>query len=92
MDPGTCEGVAPREGPPQDDRKAAKLTESPRSRATVAPPVDELAARRELRAWIRTVAWLNVHGFAAAVPGHLVVPLRGRGLEVWASDQPRIAA
>ena len=44
---------------------------------------DELAARRELRAWRRAVEHLNRAGYAAAVPPELVRPLRRLGLAVW---------
>ena len=74
--------AAPRQGPPRNVQLPAKVTE-PRSHATVARPVDELAARRELRSWIAAAEWLNAHGYPAAVPGPLVPPLAARGLVVW---------
>lgn len=58
----------------------------PRSPAKVAhdvAPVVDLAAYRELRAWIAACGWLNAHGYAAAVPDRLVQPLSARGLVVW---------
>ena len=79
----TCGGAA-REGPPRDDRGPGQDHESC---STVARPVDELAARRELRAWADAAAWLNYQGLAAAVPGHLADRLRGRGLVVWAAAE-----
>jgi hypothetical protein len=80
----TCGGGA-REGPPRDDRGPGQ-DHQPRSRATLARPVDELAARRELRSWAKAAAWLNQRGYAAAVPGHLADALRRRGLVVWAAS------
>jgi hypothetical protein len=78
---------ADREDPPQDDREASKLTMSPRSTlSTLTRPVDELATRRELRAWIQAAWHLNSAGYAAAVPPELVDPLRRRGLTVWPVD------
>lgn len=44
---------------------------------------DDLAARRELRAWRRAAEHLNRAGYAAAVPPELVRPLRRLGLAVW---------
>lgn len=69
--------------PARQDQHPAKSTD-PRSHATVTRPVDELAARRELRSWIAAAEWLNARGYAAAVPDHLVYPLTVRGLAVWA--------
>jgi hypothetical protein len=46
-------------------------------------PPDELAARRELRAWRRAAEHLNARGYAAGVPPDLVAPLQRRGLVVW---------
>lgn len=71
-------------GPTRHVQQAAKPTES-RSRATVALPVDELTARRELRSWAAAAVWLNQQGYAAAVPGYLADPLRRSGLVVWAA-------
>jgi len=79
--------AAPHQGPPQDDQEAAKLTTSPRSASTLTRPVDELAARRELRAWIQAARHLNSAGCAAAVPPEFVGPLRSRGLVVWAAER-----
>jgi hypothetical protein len=87
MSPRTDARAAPDEGPPQDDQMAAKLIASPRSLATVARPVDELATRRELRSWAAAAAWLNQRGYAAAVPGHLADALCRRGLAVWAVSE-----
>lgn len=84
---------APRAGPVGPARhvqQAAKLTES-RSALTVTRAGDELAVRRELRAWAATAAWLNRRGYAAAVPPRLVGPLSRRGLVVWAADERRPA-
>ena len=53
-------------------------------------PADELAARRELRAWRRAAEHLNAYGYAAAVPPELVDALRRRGLVVWPA-QRRVA-
>ncbi len=50
---------------------------------TLSRPLDELAARRELRAWRAAVAWLNALGYPAIVPPELIRPLRGAGLVVW---------
>ena len=47
---------------------------------------DELAARRELRSWQRAAEYLNALGYPAAVPPALIVPLRQRGLSVWAAS------
>jgi hypothetical protein len=44
-----------------------------------------LAAYREIGAWVAAVEHLNIHGLAAAVPASLVLPLRRRGLVVWAA-------
>ena len=85
----TCVGAA-REGPPRDDRSPAKDYES-HSGATVARPVDELAARRELRSWAAAAAWLNQQGYAAAVPARLVDLLQARGLMVWAAGEREAA-
>lgn len=82
--PRTDARAAPREGPPRNVQHLAKDTE-PRSHATVAPLVDELAERRELRSWIAAAAWLNQQGYAAAVPARVADPLRARGLVVWAA-------
>jgi hypothetical protein len=49
-------------------------------------PPDELAARRELRAWRQAAEHLNAHGLAAAVPPELVAPLQRRGLVVWPAE------
>jgi len=87
--PWTCGGAA-REGPPRNDRGPGKDHE-PRSRATVARPADELAARRELRSWAAAAAWLNRQGYAAAVPGRLADPLRVRGLVVWVAGDREAA-
>lgn len=85
-----CNGAA-REGPPRrNDRSPAKDHE-PRSPVTVARPLDQLAARRELRSWAAAAARLNHFGYAAAVPGHLADSLRIRGLVVWAASEPRAA-
>jgi hypothetical protein len=46
---------------------------------------DELAARRELRAWRRAAEHLNAQGYASAVPPELVNQLRRRGLIIWAA-------
>lgn len=81
---------AVREGPPRDDRGPGQDHE-PRTPVTVAPSVDELAPRRELRSWASAAAWLNQQGFAAAVPGHLVGALRRRGLVVWAAGDREAA-
>ena len=83
-------GGAALEGPPRNDRSPAKDHE-PRSSATLACPVDELAVRRELRSWAAAAAWLNQQGYAAAVPGHLADALRRRGLVVWAAVERRAA-
>lgn len=77
-------------GPARHVQQAAKLTES-RSANTVTRAGDELAARRELRAWAAAAAWLNRRGYAAAVPLHLVDPLSRRGLVVWAAGQRQVA-
>jgi hypothetical protein len=50
---------------------------------TITQPDDELAARRELHAWIAAAKHLNSAGLAAAVPSPLVLPLQRRGLAVW---------
>jgi hypothetical protein len=50
-------------------------------------PADELAARRELRAWHRAAERLNACGYAAAVPPELVDALRRRGLVVWPAER-----
>lgn len=86
---------APRAGPPpgepaRNDRSPGKDYE-PRSRATVTRPVDELAARRDLRSWAAAAEWLNRRGYAAAVPGHLADALRRRGLVVWAAGDREAA-
>jgi hypothetical protein len=88
--PQTCGGAA-REGPPLDDEEAAKPTTSPRLASTITGAVDELAARRELHAWIEAARHLNNPGYAAAVPAELVGPLRCRGLAVWAAAGRRAA-
>ena len=65
-----CNGAA-GEGPPRrNDRSPAKDHE-PHSPVTVARPLDQLAARRELPSWAAAAARLNQFGYAAAVPGHL---------------------
>jgi len=86
----TRAGPLAEEEPARDNRSPGKDHE-PHSRATVARPVDELAARRELRSWAATAAWLNQCGYAAAVPGHLADRLRGRGLVVWVAGERRVA-
>jgi hypothetical protein len=48
---------------------------------------DELAARRELRAWRQAAEHLNGHGYAAAVPAELVAPLQRWGLVVWPAER-----
>ena len=53
----------------------------------VSCPADELAARRELGAWIKTVEHLHNAGDAAAVPPELVHSLRRRGLVVWPAER-----
>jgi len=50
-------------------------------------PADELAARRELRAWRKAAAHLNAAGFAAAVPPELVASLRRWGLVAWPTER-----
>lgn len=50
-------------------------------------PRDELAARRELRAWRRAAEHLNARGCPAAVPAELVDALRRRGLAVWPAER-----
>jgi len=82
--------AAPDGGPPKKIQSAAKPP-GPRSASTVTRLVDELAARRELRSWAAAAAWLNQHGCAAAVPGHLAETLRRRGLVVWAAGGQRTA-
>jgi hypothetical protein len=42
-----------------------------------------MAAYRDLGAWAAAAEWLNVHGFAAAVPVPLASVLASRGLVVW---------
>ena len=54
-------------------------------------PPDELAARRELRAWQRAADHLNRAGFAACVPCTLAATLRRRGLDVWCQPRRRVA-
>lgn len=86
---------AARAGPParEPTRHVQHPTRStdPRSPVTVARPVDELAARRELRSWIAAAEWLNGQGYAAAVPAPLVAPLAARGLAVWGISDRRAA-
>jgi hypothetical protein len=87
--------IAARAGPWHEEparhvQLPSKATE-PRSRAKVARPADDLTACRELWAWIAAAEWLNLHGFAAAVPDHLIVPLRRRGFEVWATGSREAA-
>jgi hypothetical protein len=83
-------GPLAEEEPARNDRSPGKDHE-PRSRATVARPADELAARRELRSWAAAAAWLNQRGYAAAVPGHLAGALCRRGLVAWAASERRAA-
>ena len=64
----------------------AKVT-APHSAATVASESDELAARRELRAWRLAAQHLNELGYAAAVSAGLVAPLEREGLAVWAAGR-----
>jgi hypothetical protein len=73
------ERAAPRQGPPRNVQTPAGDERLP----TVAQRCDELALRRELRAWALAVRYLNACGLAAAVPARLVGPLRRRGLTVW---------
>jgi hypothetical protein len=70
---------------PQGLRTGAALAQD------VAHSSDELAARRELRAWAEAAAWLNARGFAAAVPAGVVAQLARRGLVVWAAGERRAA-
>lgn len=82
---------APRAGPrhkepARHDQHPAKSTD-PRLASTLARPVDELAARRELRSWIAAAEWLNARGYPAAVPDRLVRSLTARGLTVWSVTQ-----
>lgn len=86
----TRAGPLAEEEPARDNRSPGKDRE-PHSRATVARPVDELAARRELRSWAATAAWLNQCGYAAAVPPNLVGYLRRRGFVVWPCGDQRAA-
>jgi hypothetical protein len=90
----------PRAGPlaeePARHVPLATTPLGPRSRVKVAQSVarsrvDELAARRELRAWAEAAAWLNEHGFAAAVPARFVTQLARRGLVIWATGERRAA-
>jgi hypothetical protein len=59
---------------------------------TLCQPPDDLAARRDLRAWRLAAQHLNGVGYAAAVPPELVDPLRRTGLIVWAASIRREAA
>jgi hypothetical protein len=62
--PGNEARAAPATRTARHDQHPSKSTD-PRSASTVARPVDELAARRELPAWIAAAEWLNAHGYAA---------------------------
>jgi hypothetical protein len=48
---------------------------------------DELAVRREGRAWRRAAEHLNEWGLAACVPCELVTWLRRFGLVVWCQER-----
>jgi hypothetical protein len=79
-------GRASPRGPARNASVTRQGTE-PRSRLRVTPATDELAARRELLAWIAAVEHLNCAGLAAAVPLAMVLPLQRRGLVVWAAER-----
>jgi hypothetical protein len=94
MSPDMTRADSPlREIPARNVQPDTTPTE-PLSRAMVVRRVDELAARRELKSWVWAAAWLNGHGYAAAVPACLIVPLARRGLGVWAAtagERPGVA-
>jgi hypothetical protein len=73
------------------DHPAQPLREQEALRLSIAEHPDELAARRELRAWRRAAEHLNRRGYAAAVPAHMVEPLRRYGLVVWSASGRRVA-
>ena len=79
-------------GPP---RKAAPHVIDP-AKGSDAPTIpqqpDELAARRELRAWRRAARHLNDRGYAAAVPAALAGRLEREGLAVWPAGRRGWAA
>jgi hypothetical protein len=79
-------GGAAREGPPLNVQHPAESTDH-RSRATVARPVDELAAWRERRAWLAAAQHLDARGLPPCVPCELVGWLRGYGIPAWCQDR-----
>jgi hypothetical protein len=74
-------------GGPARNASVTRQGTEPRSGLRVAPATGELAARRELRAWRRAAEYLNMYGYAAAVPPELVAPLRRWGLIVWPAER-----
>lgn len=61
------------------------------SRLDTAATVTNLADWRVLRSWIAAAAYLNVLGYAAAVPAGLAPVLSRRGLVVWAAEDREAA-
>jgi hypothetical protein len=85
--PRTDARAVPRQGTARQIQSPGEAL-GPRSHAIVTHRAEELA---ELRAWAQAAAWLNEHGFAAAVPAPLVIPLARRGLIIWPASEGEVA-